>query len=133
MTRYLFIGEQPSYMAHRNGWTWRSGRLAAIPLFAALGYCGISLDQCRFISLLSRGAPDKATITERVWRIRKAKQAGAILVALGKKVSRELVKHEIQHLPMRHPAARGRLRRRDLYVEHVRECLGGKADAHIPN
>jgi hypothetical protein len=46
-----------------------------------------------------------------------------IVVALGKRVSDELTKRGIKHVALVHPAARGKIRKRERYHAHVREKL----------
>jgi hypothetical protein len=56
-------------------------------------------------------------------RLQEAKRTGAVVVALGRLVERELSRRRIPHRTMVHPAARGKIRKRERYVEHVREVL----------
>jgi hypothetical protein len=56
-------------------------------------------------------------------KLREAVAEGAVILAMGRLVERELVRRGIPHRPMVHPAARGRIRKRERYVEHVREVL----------
>jgi hypothetical protein len=48
---------------------------------------------------------------------------GCVIVAMGQKVARGLEGSGIPFRVIRHPAARGAGRRRDLYEAHVREIL----------
>ena len=48
---------------------------------------------------------------------------GGVIVALGKRVSGELARRGIVHIALVHPAARGRIRKRERYCAHVREAL----------
>jgi hypothetical protein len=45
------------------------------------------------------------------------------VVALGNKVSRQLERHSVPHVPLIHPAARGKIRARELYAQHVSAIL----------
>ena len=53
------------------------------------------------------------------------KGRGYTVVGMGRRVCRHLREAGVAHLALRHPAARGRMRRRDLYVAHARETLKG--------
>jgi hypothetical protein len=55
--------------------------------------------------------------------LQEAKARGATVLAMGRLVQAELARRHIPHRPMVHPAARGRIRKRERYVEHVREVL----------
>lgn len=125
MSHFIFVGEQPSHTAYRNGWTWESGRLAAKPLFEALRACGIDPEQCGFVNAFCDhpGEPEEVDTSARLHALRAAERAGVKLVAMGNKVSTLLTACGIKHIPLRHPAARGALRRGDLYASHVRSVL----------
>ena len=113
--RYLFVGEQRSELAKRMNVRWRDGRLAAVPLFDALTQLGIDpLVDCIFTNAFERG---------NVGVIRLAYQQGLTIVAMGKKAQGELERRRVPHLKMVHPAARGRIRKRERYIAHVAEVL----------
>lgn len=123
--RFLFVGEQPSPTAYKKGWTWRDGRLAAKTLFDALKDCGINPDDCGFVNLFG-DHPERNSNVEigaRLKCFKAAADAGSKIVALGNKVSMLLGHHGIAHVYMRHPAARGAGRARDVYAAHVKQTL----------
>lgn len=62
---------------------------------------------------------------QTVTRIKRANSEGDVVVALGKRVSTELAKRGIVHVALVHPAARGKIRKRERYHAHVAERLGG--------
>ncbi len=103
--------------------TWKDGRLAAKQLFDALRACGV--DPAKqgydnwFRSILDRWVR-KATI---VAKVRRALADGVVVVALGARVSGEMEAHGLSHLKLVHPAARGRIRKKERYAEHVRTTL----------
>jgi hypothetical protein len=123
----LFVGECRSITAQRKGWTWADGRLAARPLFEALAAMGVDAAAHKFVNLWTdnaTGAIGSATIgRRRVTQIRRHSEIG-VVVALGKRVSTELAKRGIVHVALVHPAARGRIRKRERYVAHVCSTLG---------
>ena len=120
MPKYLFVGVCPSETASARGWTWRHGRLAAVPLFDALRCLGIEPLEQRFTNLFTPAGEVKR------WaplRIRQWAYEGYTVVALGQPVSKALAERGIEHIQLIHPAARGKIRKRERYREHVRERL----------
>jgi len=109
--RILFVGEERSPTAVARGWTWESGRLAAKQLFDALAVCGVDPAGCRFTNWFERGGP---TTVRR--------HRGPI-VAMGQKVQKAMAAAGIEHIPIVHPAARGRIRAKDRYAAHIAEAL----------
>lgn len=121
---FLFVGEKPSRTAAERGWTWRDGQLAARTLFNALEHAGIAPEACGFVNLFG----DDPEVSERpsIERLAVLKALGPTpvqIVALGAKVARRLDEHEVPHLKLVHPAARGAIRGRDRYITHVKEVL----------
>lgn len=124
--RFVFVGERPSPTAVRRGWTWKHGRLAAKTLHEALARIGIDPARQKYINLFGDRCERDAEgdeINHRLSRIRSLTGRGYTVVGMGKRVCRHLREAGIKHLALRHPAARGRLRRRELYVAHARETL----------
>jgi hypothetical protein len=107
----LFVGERRSAKAKRMGVWWEDGRLAAKQLFDALVACGVDPGACRYTNWFERGG--KRAVREH---------AGPV-VALGKKVQTALAARGLAHVAMVHPAARGRIRKKERYIEHVRSVL----------
>lgn len=127
----LFVGECRSLTAQSKGWTWKDGRLAAKPLFEALAAMGVDATAHAFTNLWTDnatgqtpGASGSAVIAwQKIGRLKTHTKAGGVIVALGKRVSEELTKREIAHVALVHPAARGKIRKRERYHEHVRAKL----------
>lgn len=109
---YLFIGERRSGLAIKRKLTWESGGLAAKQLFDALNACGIDPRKCLFANLFDMGQP-KPDLTRTDVRF----------VGMGLKVQRELDRLRVPHLKLVHPAARGKIRKKEVYIEHVRDVL----------
>jgi hypothetical protein len=115
----LFVGEKRSQRAIDLGLTWKDGGLAAKPLFEALHAMGLRPEDQTFMNLW----PDHS---ERVpWQRLARIRAHDLVVAMGQKVSRELERAGIEHTYIVHPAARGKIRKRSRYVNHVRKTLKG--------
>lgn len=96
---------------------WEDGRLAACTLFKALVANGVQPDRNRFHNLWY----DDGELNPNTLRI--ARGAQPFVIALGKKVSRELTRHGIKHRYLVHPAARGKVRDTREYRRLVKEAL----------
>ena len=110
MKRYLFVGEKRSNKAIEMGVTWKDKRLAASHLSKALDYIGIDWNECVFKNVFEDD-------------IEEIKLFKGIVIAMGRKVERELKKHQINHYYIHHPAARGKIRIIENYKKHVKEQL----------
>lgn len=121
---FMFVGECRSLTAKRMKWTWKDGRLAAKPLFEALRAMGVDPAQHDYLNLWT-DTGSQIVPWQRINRIRAfANEGGGVIVALGKRVSDELKRRGVEHVALVHPAARGRIRKRERYVAHVAERLG---------
>lgn len=109
--KYLFVGERRSDRAKRLGVTLRDGRLAAKQLFDALKYCDIDPSLHDYCNWFEGGKG----------KVRNYREG--TVVALGNKVARALRKEGIEHIFIFHPAARGKIRKKELYCAHVKEKL----------
>ena len=124
--KFVFVGERPSRTAVRRGWTWRDGHLAAKTLHEALNRSGINPTEQEYVNLFGEDCERDAGILEvtgRIQLIRRLMGCGYTAVGMGRRVCKRLGEDGISHLALRHPAARGKLRRRELYIEHVRQTL----------
>jgi hypothetical protein len=106
----LFVGERRSNKAKQMRVHWEDGALAAKPLFEALRLIGIDPATCRFVNWFEGGKREVRTATVPV-------------VAMGNKVQAALAAEGIAFIALVHPAARGKIRRTDLYRAHVKERL----------
>jgi hypothetical protein len=111
MKKYLFVGEERSETAKRMNVTWVDKRLCAGHLSKAVENLGIDWDECAFKNVFE----DK---------IEDIKSFNGIIVAMGRKVERELKKHQICHEFIYHPATRGAVRNIEKYKNHVKERIG---------
>ena len=110
MNNILFVGEERSPTAIEKGWTWKDRRLAAAHLSKATDALGIDWNSLTFKNVFEDDIED-------------IRSFNGIIVAMGRKVERELKKHRIEHLYIHHPAARGKIRIIENYKAHVREKL----------
>lgn len=118
----LFVGECRSLTAKRKHWTWKDGRLAAKPLFEALSAMGVDPLAHEYVNLWTDNVIPLITWS-KVQLIMRHAGDGRIIVALGKKVSEQLAKRGIVHVALVHPAARGKIRKRETYHAHVKSKL----------
>ena len=110
MKNFLFVGEERSNRTIEMGVTWKDRRLAAAHLSKATDALGIEWNSITFKNVYEDDIED-------------IKSFDGIIVGMGRKVERELKKHQISHLYIHHPAARGKIRIIENYKAHVREQL----------
>jgi len=111
MKKYLFVGEKRSDTAIRMNVTWVSKRLCAGHLSKAVEALGISWDECAFLNVFEDDIND-------------IKSFNGVVIGMGRKVERELKKHQIRHEFIYHPATRGTVRNIERYKSHVKERIG---------
>ena len=109
---YLFVGEDRSQRAKDLKVRWKDGGFAAKPLFEALRACSIDPNTVEFINWFEDG---KTVVRETKLKV----------VAMGKKVQAALTEEGISHIALIHPTARGKIRKRERYIAHVKEMLLG--------
>lgn len=114
MTVLMFVGERKSATAKRKGWTWQDGRLAAKQLFDALDALALDRQCIVFANAFERG---------QIAVIRAHVAAGGIVIAMGRKAQRRLDVAGVSYTPLVHPAARGAIRLKQRYAEHIRATL----------
>jgi len=107
MKNILFVGEKRSNTAIEKGWTWKDKRLAAAHLFKATDALGIEWNKLSFKNVFEDDIED-------------IRSFNGIIVAMGRMVEKELKKHQIPHLYIHHPAARGKIRIIENYKAHVK-------------
>ena len=106
----MFVGERRSSRAIKMDVTWKDKRLAAAHLSKAVESLGINWDTLTFKNVFEDD-------------IDEIKSFNGIVVAMGRKVEKELKKHNIDHIYIHHPAARGKIRIVKNYIKHVEQQL----------
>ena len=119
----VFAGERRSVRAVKLDVTWLSGRLAGKTLHAALRAAGIAPERCVFVNVLHDDPRDGQPCDIALLALRSLASAGATIFALGRRVQAALRRARIAHVPLTHPAARGAIRTRAAYQQHVRDAL----------
>ena len=109
--KYLFVGERRSDTAIRMNVTWRDKRLCAGHLSKAVENIGIDWNECMF----------KNVFEDKIEDISSFK---GIVIAMGRKVEKELKKNQIKHEFIFHPATRGEVRNIEKYKQHVKDRIG---------
>src|SRR5258706_4615034 len=124
---FVFVGENRSKTAQEKGWSWQTCQLTgpvlcAKPLWRALSQPGLGLNPNAqiFFNLWDDQWRPNRFVSEI---LREMAEDGEIIVAMGQKVQRVLVKLGIPHKEIVHPAARGKILKAALYDEHVKEVL----------
>lgn len=124
---FVFVGERPSPKAACIGATWQNGRMAACTLHRALEEAGVDPAAQQFVNLWReaglgdpKSPPDAATLSHLR---RLAERRETRIIAMGRLVQTALTDAGIPHTPMVHPAARGRIRKRERYIAHVCDTL----------
>ena len=109
----MFIGESRSKKAREMGVHWKDGRLGAKQLFDALKACGVDPTQCLYVNIWEKLRAN----------IRQIVAHSGPRVGMGQKVCSFLSAAKVAHYPLIHPAARGAIRKKAVYTQHVREVL----------
>jgi hypothetical protein len=123
MMLYVFVGERRSPTAIHMGVTWADGRLCAKNLHEALRAVGIEPNEHVFVNAFDdEGRLDARSLLAAAAAILRE---DVTVVALGQKAARELARMSIPHVLLIHPAARGSIRKRERYQQHVADVLGG--------
>lgn len=122
--KYLFIGEERSKRAIEMNVRWEDGNLSAKTLFDALNACGINKDNCRFMNLFEPLKQQGILHKSHNYWIASMMANEYKIVAMGNKVSNKLNEMGISHIKIIHPAARGKIRLRSNYINHIKQSLG---------
>lgn len=109
--KLLFVGEERSERAKQLGVRWADGRLAAKQLFDALRACCLDPELCHYTNWFERGGK------------KRTREHSGIVVGLGQRVQAALRDSKIVHVALIHPAARGKIRKKSRYFQHVREVF----------
>ncbi len=112
----LFVGEEPSKTAKEKGWVWGDEQLCSKTLLEALDKAGVHRESLQFINLFEDGSVNQDSI-------QMIKDFKSSVIGMGNKVQRALTKNNIGHHALIHPAARGKIRKTELYQAHVKKVL----------
>ena len=122
---FIFVGEKRSRTVIRRGYSWYEKRLCARTLTEALETCGIEPDHYTCINVFDdTGEFD----VHAVYKIREWSTRGWVIIGLGRRVQQVLTNAGIPYRAMIHPAARGKIRRREVYQAHMAEVLQEQGD-----
>ncbi len=120
LRKIVFVGERRSLRAIQMNVTWQDGRLAAKVLFEALAALKITEDVYVVVNAYRDDGSLDVSIMEGVQTLQGQ---GWLVIGMGKKAQQALTLFGIPHRPMIHPAAGGKIRRRELYHAHVAGVL----------
>ncbi len=113
--KILFVGENRSPSAIRMAVTWKDKRLAAKQLFDAFDMNCIDYSEFEFCNVKE---PE-----DFLDKVESAIDNKIPIVGMGRIVQRTLSNLGIEHTEMIHPAARGLIRKKENYADHVRSTL----------
>lgn len=114
MKKLLFIGEERSDRAIKMGVHWGDGKLCAKNLFEALRNCGIDPKDCIFYNCFDGKHEKKIFLSYGSYQF----------IAMGNKVAKWLNSHGMSNfIKITHPAARGTIRKKENYSNHIKEQL----------
>lgn len=116
---FIFAGERPSQTAIDKKWSWVDGRLAAKQLFDALDYSGVDRKQCLFVNIFYGKSGWK--INRKA--VRYIANSGMKIVGMGLNVQKVLSSLGMEFIGITHPAARGRIRKKSVYADHIKSKL----------
>jgi hypothetical protein len=128
----VFVGERRSPKAQALGVSLQDGRLAARTLHDALRAADVDPAAAVYVNLFHDDPADRRPCENAVQAIRSLAAAGALIVALGRHVQAGLRAAGVPFVPLTHPAARGAIRARPVYQQHVRDALAGALQARAP-
>lgn len=123
MWERIFISETLSPRTGHSDVTWDDNRFCAKTLRNALRTAWVNPNDQLFVGLFHG---DTLRLDHNTVRIaQRALHTGMEVVALGKFVSDELTALGIDHVYMVHPAAGGKIRKRENYQAHVERVIHG--------
>lgn len=121
---YYFIGEKRSEQAIKNNWHWEDNVSTAKFLLDCLKEVGITQKDIKFYNLwLDDGRLDSILLDGLCYMSNNLPQC--IVVGMGNIVCNKLDEEEVKHIKIIHPAARGKIRKKENYIAHLRENLAG--------
>ena len=117
-----FIGEKRSGQAIKNNWHWEDNVSTARFLLGCLLEIGIDKSNIIFFNLWSDDGILNRTLIDVLDNL--SKYFENTIVGMGNTVCNELDRHGIKYIKIIHPAARGKIRKKELYTQHLKERLG---------
>lgn len=127
--RYIFVGERPSISAWKFSKQWSDGAYAGKQLkdaidkidcleFADITFCNLWVKPKE----MANPATDELDLVDSIATIVRYSPWWTI-VGMGKIVQNKLDFFGIKHLKLIHPAARGKIRKKNRYLKHCVEVL----------
>ena len=126
MNKLLFVGQERSKLAQERGVYWEDEAQCANQLFRALRANNINPQKCSFVNLFtdeSDGVKYSDKTINKKGLNKVYKWVGEI-VGMGSLVHKKLHELKIPHIQIVHPSARGKIRAKAVYTQHIREKLG---------
>ena len=123
--KLLFIGQERSQLAQDRGVYWEDEAQCANQLFRALRANGIDPNKCAFLNLFTDDSDGKKYADKNIDRksLNKINKWEGEKIGMGNIVGIMLTHLKIDHTKIVHPSARGKIRAKALYIQHIRETL----------
>jgi hypothetical protein len=120
---YYFIGEKRSEQAIKNNWHWEDNVSTAKFLLDCLKELGIEQKDIKFYNLwFDDGQLDDILLDGLYYMSNNYSKC--IVVGMGNTVCNKLDEKEVKYIKIIHPAARGKIRKKENYIAHLKERLG---------
>jgi hypothetical protein len=126
MKELLFVGQERSKLAQERGVYWEDEAQCANQLFRALRANKINPQKCSFVNLFTDESDGKPIGMKTINKkgLNKIQEWNGQIIGMGNIVSSKLASFKIPHIQIVHPSARGKIRAKALYIQHIRERLG---------
>jgi hypothetical protein len=121
MRHFVFVGEKPSERALKIGATWENGKLAGKTLKDALVALGFDPAEQMYLNLFNEDMSVNLGYSNIAFAMQFVENW--TVVAMGKRVDRELTALDIKHISIVHPAARGKIRKTEAYQAAFKERI----------
>ena len=127
--KLLFVGQERSRLAQERGVYWEDEAQCANQLFRALRANNINPNKCVFLNLFTDESDGKP-LSEKVVNkneLNKIKKWNGKVIGMGSIVHKKLYQLKVDHRHIVHPSARGKIRAKAKYIQHISEKLGDLA------
>ena len=126
MNKLLFVGQERSKLAQERGVYWEDEAQCANQLFRALRANKINPQKCSFVNLFTDES-DGVKYNDKIVNekgLNKVYTWMGQIIGMGTLVHKKLNELKIMPIQIVHPSARGKIRAKAVYIQHIREKLG---------
>ena len=129
MKKLLFVGQERSKLAQERGVYWEDEAQCANQLFRALRANKINPQKCSFVNLFTDES-DGVKYNDKIVNekgLNKVYNWMGHIIGMGSLVHKKLRELKIVHNHIIHPSARGSIRLKENYIQHISEKIGDLA------